>query len=212
MPPQPLQVVSVNSILGVYPARAEASKSPLNNSTAHAADQMLLATIHSSFATIPFRITSFADHHHLTPIESHLCKKQGRGWVAPPITTESVPTTNAAVTSLESAFTKKRPGGPSDRPMVEHSDPFGKYSYPECVPASRMLLRDDERNPGIGEKDDIEANAALPNKLSRRDLIKRVIAGGFAYFSFQTDTCFGSRAISVLGAAANGAWRGRYEP
>ena len=29
---------------------------------------------------IPFRITSFADPHPLTPIESHLCKKQGRGW------------------------------------------------------------------------------------------------------------------------------------
>ena len=34
----------------------------------------------SSDPTIPFRITSFADPHHLTPIESHLCKKQGRGW------------------------------------------------------------------------------------------------------------------------------------
>jgi hypothetical protein len=31
-------------------------------------------------ATILFRITSFAYPHHLTPIESHLCKKQGRGW------------------------------------------------------------------------------------------------------------------------------------
>jgi hypothetical protein len=29
---------------------------------------------------IPFRITSFADPHRLTPIESHLCEKQGRGW------------------------------------------------------------------------------------------------------------------------------------
>jgi hypothetical protein len=39
---------------------------------------------HSNFRTflrsISFRITSFADSHHLTPIESHLCKKQGRGW------------------------------------------------------------------------------------------------------------------------------------
>ena len=35
---------------------------------------------HSPTAAIPFRITSFADPLHLTPIESHLCKKQGRGW------------------------------------------------------------------------------------------------------------------------------------
>jgi hypothetical protein len=35
---------------------------------------------HSSASVIPFRITSFADPHPLTPIESHLCKKQGRGW------------------------------------------------------------------------------------------------------------------------------------
>jgi hypothetical protein len=32
------------------------------------------------FATIPFRITSFADPHLITLIESHSCKKQGRGW------------------------------------------------------------------------------------------------------------------------------------
>jgi hypothetical protein len=30
--------------------------------------------------SIPFRITSFADPHPLTLIESHLYKKQGRGW------------------------------------------------------------------------------------------------------------------------------------
>ena len=31
---------------------------------------------------IPFRITSFAHPHHLTPIESYSCKKQGRGVVS----------------------------------------------------------------------------------------------------------------------------------
>lgn len=36
-------------------------------------------------ATIPFRITSFADPHRLTSIESHLCKKQGRGWGPYPV-------------------------------------------------------------------------------------------------------------------------------
>jgi hypothetical protein len=40
----------------------------------------LLSHRHSPHAAIPFRITSFADPHHLTPIESHLCKKWGRGW------------------------------------------------------------------------------------------------------------------------------------
>ena len=35
---------------------------------------------HSSVATIPFKIISFADPHPLTPIESNLYKKQGRGW------------------------------------------------------------------------------------------------------------------------------------
>jgi hypothetical protein len=38
---------------------------------------------HSNFLTlpqaIPFRITSFADPYPLTPVESHLCKKQGGG-------------------------------------------------------------------------------------------------------------------------------------
>jgi hypothetical protein len=39
---------------------------------------------HSNVSTfprvIPFRITSFADPHDLTPIESYSYKKQGRGW------------------------------------------------------------------------------------------------------------------------------------
>ncbi len=35
---------------------------------------------HSPLATIPFRITSFADPHHLTLTESYSYKKQGRGW------------------------------------------------------------------------------------------------------------------------------------
>jgi hypothetical protein len=39
-----------------------------------------LATHHSPLATIPFRITFFADPHPLTPIESYSYKKQGRGW------------------------------------------------------------------------------------------------------------------------------------
>jgi hypothetical protein len=35
---------------------------------------------HSPLATIPFRIISFADPHHLTLTESYSYKKQGRGW------------------------------------------------------------------------------------------------------------------------------------
>jgi hypothetical protein len=38
-----------------------------------------LATRHSPLATIPFRVSSFANPHPLTLIESHLYKKQGRG-------------------------------------------------------------------------------------------------------------------------------------
>lgn len=41
---------------------------------------------HSPQATIPFRIISFAYPHHLTPIESYSCKKQGRGWYPEPPT------------------------------------------------------------------------------------------------------------------------------
>jgi hypothetical protein len=37
----------------------------------------------SRTATIHFRITSFADPHHLTPIESNLCKKRGEGVPTP---------------------------------------------------------------------------------------------------------------------------------
>jgi hypothetical protein len=33
-------------------------------------------------ASNPFRITFFAHPHHLIPIESYSCKKQGRGWRA----------------------------------------------------------------------------------------------------------------------------------
>src|SRR5277367_1491474 len=40
----------------------------------------LLSPRHLPHAAIPFRITSFAHPHHLTPIESYSCKKQGRGW------------------------------------------------------------------------------------------------------------------------------------
>src|SRR5271168_4435628 len=36
---------------------------------------------HSSLTPSPFRITSFADPHHLTLIKSHSYKKQGRGGV-----------------------------------------------------------------------------------------------------------------------------------
>jgi hypothetical protein len=35
---------------------------------------------HSPLATIPFRITSFADPYHVTPTESYSYQKQGRGW------------------------------------------------------------------------------------------------------------------------------------
>ena len=68
----PLPLTSVNSV-------PSALKSTLNSTAP------LASAGHSPQATIPFRITSFAHPHHLTPIESHSCKKQGRGrYLAPP--------------------------------------------------------------------------------------------------------------------------------
>jgi hypothetical protein len=63
----PLPLTSVNSV-------PSALKSTLNSTAP------LASAGHSPQATIPFRITSFAHPHHLTPIESYSCKKQGRGW------------------------------------------------------------------------------------------------------------------------------------
>jgi hypothetical protein len=54
---------------------------PLPSSCSGGSSDPCSSPIPDSFdATIPFGITSFADPHHLTSIESHLCKKQGRGW------------------------------------------------------------------------------------------------------------------------------------
>ena len=63
----PLPLTSVNSV-------PSALKSTLNSTAP------LASAGHSPQATIPFRIISFAHPHHLTPIESYSCKKQGRGW------------------------------------------------------------------------------------------------------------------------------------
>src|SRR5271155_2222783 len=52
----------------------------------------------------------------------------------------------------------------------------------------------------MGETDDKEANAALPNKLSRRDLIKGVIAGGVAVSSVS----YLFRASTLLGQSTRG--------
>src|SRR5580692_6704748 len=53
----------------------------------------------------------------------------------------------------------------------------------------------------MGDTDDIELNAALPNKLSRRDLIKGVIAGGVAVSS----ASYLFRASTLLGQSTRGA-------
>jgi aerobic-type carbon monoxide dehydrogenase small subunit (CoxS/CutS family) len=53
----------------------------------------------------------------------------------------------------------------------------------------------------MGNADDKELNAALPNKLSRRDLIKGVIAGGVAVSS----ASYLFRASTLLGQSARGA-------
>ena len=53
----------------------------------------------------------------------------------------------------------------------------------------------------MGNTDDKELNAALPNKLSRRDLIKGVIAGGVAVSS----ASYLFRASTLLGQSTRGA-------
>jgi hypothetical protein len=68
----PLPLTSVNSV-------PSALRSTFNSTTP------VTSAGHPPQATIPFRITSFAHPHHLTPIESYLCKNEGRGWYpAPP--------------------------------------------------------------------------------------------------------------------------------
>jgi hypothetical protein len=68
----PLPLTSVNSV-------PSALRSTFNSTTP------LTSAGHPPQATIPFRITSFAHPHHLTSIESYLCKNEGRGWYpAPP--------------------------------------------------------------------------------------------------------------------------------
>jgi hypothetical protein len=71
LPPSPLSLSahSVNSVL-----RKTRSLTQIDPSTP------LRSPRYSPHAAIPFRITFFAHPHHLTPIESHSCKKQGRGW------------------------------------------------------------------------------------------------------------------------------------
>ena len=63
----PVFVNCVSSVLGGCPETFWALTPSLS----------ALATSHSSLATIPFRITSFADPHPLTLIESHFYKKHG---------------------------------------------------------------------------------------------------------------------------------------
>ncbi len=58
-------------------------RSQITSSPSLSPDFSSVATLHSSLCTILFRITLFAHPHYLTPIESHLCKKRGRGWSIP---------------------------------------------------------------------------------------------------------------------------------
>ena len=80
------------------------SRSMRPRHTRHAA----LATHHSSLATIPFRITSFADPHVLTPIESHSYKKQGRGCPAPRNTAPKVHESPIASHGISPCYTPAR--------------------------------------------------------------------------------------------------------
>jgi hypothetical protein len=85
----------------------------------------VLATHHSSPATIPFRITSFADPHLLTPIESHLYKKQGRGGVS--VTYERRPARNCML--LESI----RAGPQTQTRVLDEINLFSRHSIPALL-------------------------------------------------------------------------------
>ena len=64
-----LPLPSVNSV-------PSALEPPINNATPHTSPH------YPSAAAIPLRITFLADPYLITPIESHSCKKQGRGYLA----------------------------------------------------------------------------------------------------------------------------------
>jgi hypothetical protein len=155
LPPQPIR-------LATLPMNPKTSSPCVPSRLSFLRGRHLLRPGHG-FCRIPFRITFFADHHHLTPIESYSYKNRGRGRVAHAVSLESAPTTHAAVTSLESAVTKKTgegvllfarnptkdfcpepPSGVRDlsdrprkdlfsNPTIEDSDLVGKDFCPECV-------------------------------------------------------------------------------
>jgi hypothetical protein len=74
LPPQPFS-------LAILPINPRASSPSLCSRLAflRARHLPIILPKWSRKATIPFRITSFADPHPLTPIKSYLCKKQGEG-------------------------------------------------------------------------------------------------------------------------------------
>jgi hypothetical protein len=111
-------------------------------------------------AVSPLESNLLQTPHHLTPIESNLYKNRGRGWLAHTASLESIPSACAAVTSLESALTKKagvevlllarsptRKSGLtsearkdlSSRQTIEDSDLVGKDLCPERRPGERAL-------------------------------------------------------------------------
>ncbi len=78
MPPQPISLATL-------------PKNPMASSPSLCSRLSLLRARHLSLilpnlsrkATIPFRITSFANPHHLTPMDSYSYKKQGEGVAGP---------------------------------------------------------------------------------------------------------------------------------
>jgi hypothetical protein len=76
-------LISVPAFSSALCALRVSEFSSLLNSCSGGSSDPCFSPIPDSFdATIPFRITSFAHPHHLTPIESYSCKKQGRGYPA----------------------------------------------------------------------------------------------------------------------------------
>ena len=109
-----------------------------------------LTTTHSPLATMFFRITSFADPHQLTSIESHSCKKQGEGSLLPgrmffnrkPITrprTEHAGTPASPILSCNSAHFPSHMGVYTPGPLI-FEFPFSNFALSMPLPTTRYPL------------------------------------------------------------------------
>ena len=109
---------------------------------------------HSNFLTlpqaIPFRITSFAHPRPLTPIESHLCKKQGGGvsqllpnhflFFSQPVNTQRTATPATPIPSCNCAHFPSHMWVYTPRPLI-FEFPFSNFALSMPPPTIRYSLR-----------------------------------------------------------------------